>query len=73
MTTSPFAAPAHPGAAGHPATHTSIPARRLGRKFVPAPVHTGAVRAPEPQDDQQTVADAVLELLRSVNAHGRQA
>lgn len=71
MTTSPFVAPAHTTTAGYQPQHTSIPARRPGRPFVPAPVHTGVVRSPAVEVDQLVVADAVLALLKSVNQNAQ--
>ena len=72
MTTSPFVTPHHPATAGHPSPNNSIPAHRPGRRFVPAPVHSGVVRPPEVEaTDQLVVADAVLELLRTVNQNGQ--
>lgn len=74
MTTSPFVtsqhAASHPAGNGYQPPHTSIPARRPGRKFVPAPVQTGVVRSPDVEADELVVADAVLELLRTVNQNG---
>ena len=70
MTTSPFVASHHPAVGGYQPHDTSIPARRPGRPFVPAPVMSGVVRPPEQDDDQLKVADAVLELLRTVNQNG---
>jgi hypothetical protein len=76
MTTSPFVTPHHRSAGGHQPHDAPIPARRLGRVFVPAPVHTGPVAAPvhtdpvavpDPAADQIAIADAVLQLLKSVN------
>ncbi|WP_157970630.1 hypothetical protein [Nakamurella deserti] len=67
MTTSPFVAPHHPAAGNLQPHDAAIPARRPHRPFVPAPVHTGVVRPPEVESDQLVVADAVLELLRTVN------
>ena len=70
MTTSPFVASHHPTTGGYQPHDTSIPARRPGRAFVPAPVLSGVVRAPEPDEDQLKVADAVLQQLRTVNQNG---
>ncbi len=68
MTTAPIVAPHHHSADG------GIPARRAGRTFVPAPVHTAPVRPAEPESEQLVVADAVLALLRTVNQNAlRQA
>ena len=66
MTTSPIAASHHPSHDG------GIPARRAARPFVPAPVHNAPmhaapVRPAEPESEQLVVADAVLQLLRTVN------
>lgn len=67
MTTSPIAA-------SHHSSHDSgIPARRAARPFVPAPVHTAATRPVEPESEQLVVADAVLQLLRTVNQNARRA
>jgi hypothetical protein len=74
MTTSPFVAPHASATGGFQPHDVSIPARRPHRPFVPAPVHTGVVRPPEVDSDQLVVADAVLELLRTVNQNAvRQA
>lgn len=70
MTTSPFVASQHPTTGGYQPPHTSIPARRPGRAFVPAPVQSGVVRRPEVEVDPLVVADAVLQLLKSVNQNG---
>ncbi len=57
----------------HPATGAphgvSIPARRPTRQFVPAPVHnpTPVQVASNADSDALSTADAVLQLLRSVN------
>lgn len=72
MTTSPFVSSHHPTVGGYQPHATSIPARRPGRRFVPAPVQSGVVRPPEVESDQLVVADVVLELLRTVNENGRQ-
>jgi hypothetical protein len=72
MTTSPFVTPHHPTGAGHQPQGTTIPAYRPGRRFVPAPVHSGVVRPPEVDAaDELVVADVVLELLRTVNQNGQ--
>ena len=61
MTTSPVAA------SHHPAHDNGIPARRPARPFVPAPVHAAPILPAEPESEQLVVADAVLQLLRTVN------
>lgn len=70
MTTSPFIASQHPTVGGYQPPHTSIPARGPGRTFVAAPVQSGVIRRPEVEADQLVLADAVLELLRSVDQNG---
>lgn len=67
MSTTPFATSHH--ASGHQPQGV-IPARHPTRKFVPAPVHSaaGPVPADPPAETEQLlIADAVLELLRSIN------
>ena len=74
MSTTPFVTSHHPAAGGYQPQDTTIPARRPTRKFSPAPVHVTApvqvAVAPVVENDQLSVADAVLELLRSVNRNG---